>query len=88
MMLAYNAWCRDDQLFDLREEFVNYFSIFKKLFFILKFNFLSFFVGLYAEMKHGVQDQDILIEQQIATIVDEYKMLEKKSTQIDVIILL
>ena len=39
-------------------------------------------------MKHGVQDQDILIEQQIATIVDEYKMLEKKSTQIDVIILL
>ena len=54
----------------------------------MKLNFLSFFVGLYAEMKHGVQDQDILIEQQIAAIVEEYKMLEKKSTQIDVIILL
>ena len=37
-------------------------------------------------MKHGVQDQDLLIEQQIAAIVEEYKMLEKKSTQIDVII--
>jgi hypothetical protein len=39
-------------------------------------------------MKHGVQDQDLLIEQQIAAIVDEYKMLEKKSSQIDVSIYL
>ena len=26
-MQGYNAWCRDDQSFDLREEYINFYSM-------------------------------------------------------------
>ena len=83
-MQGYNAWCRDDQSFDLKEEFVNLYSKLIVLFYMLMRGFLIPYF-LIAEEKHQFEDGKAeMIERQIKAITDECRIIERKSSQIEV----